>query len=116
MKFVRVAMPDGSRYDVPLQVLAERLAKKQAEDLADRVCVASRLTPGWKEAYAEQYVGQLSYYEAEAMKTDITDFLAEAAVLDWERDVAAFAIRTKKPEKVDLGLGWTVGLKEVIEK
>jgi len=115
MKFVRVWMGDGSAYDVPLQVVQEKLAVKAASDEADKKVPEGRLRnpKEYDQVYTATYKEALATYKA----CEHADLFQRAAIdLAWKIDVEPYAVKYSKPDKIDLSSGWTQGFKEVVEK
>jgi hypothetical protein len=87
----RVEMPDGSRWDVPVQVIADSRDEFYAEDKEDTVGGIRR--------------GSLTDYE-------ITDWAASE--MNWS-DVQAYAVKADTPPRpVDFQEGWVNGEKEIV--
>lgn len=94
-KYLRVTMPDGSKWDVPAQIIAENYAAEYGDD------------PG-----TESYATEL----ANCLKDDseLKDWAANN--MNWA-DVEASAVRYSGPtEKPDYQEGWVNGNKEMVEK
>ncbi len=114
MKFVRVTMPDKSQYDVPLQVVKEKLAQKDATAEADSLHPEGRYKDtAWQQTYDTMYANTLDEL---GLRTD--SYVVEQAEMNllWKSHIEEYAVRVTKPEKVDLQEGWIDGRKEVIEK
>jgi len=115
MKFVRVTMPDQSQYDVPMQVLKEKLADKYATKKAEEAYPGSKYKPDnsyYMSVYEEEYKDHM--YSLDCSRE--SEVLEEAKSLYWKSDVEPYAVRVTKAEKVDLVNGWTTGDKEIVEK
>lgn len=102
VKYLRVTMPDGSKWDVPAQMIAHDRAKSYADTDAGR--------PDGEEfdrLYTEELAFTLSSDE------EIEDWAANN--MNWE-DVAPLAVMTAPSVDVDYQEGWVNGDKEVIER
>lgn len=98
-KYLRVTMPDGSKWDVPIKVIAESRARYYAK--ADGV--------SYEESYEKDTI---SLFEEDAY--NIEDWAANN--MNWE-DVKALAVRASDAEDdVDFQEGWINGEKEVVER
>jgi len=94
MKFLRVTMPDGSKWDVPARVIAENRAKYYAEVDSDTT-------------YQEEFEFTMSdNYE-------LKDWAA--GNMNWS-DVENHAQYVINPPTPDYQEGWVNGEKEIIEK
>lgn len=102
-KYIRVTMPDNSKYDVPASAIAENRAKYYAEN-------DSRKTSGpeYDAAYKEEYEYAISNDD------ELLDWAASN--MDWDdvKDVAVLV--PSDPHKVDFQEGWVNGDKKIIEK
>lgn len=100
-KYLRVTMPDGSRWDVPARIIAEDRAKYYARVDAD----AGEGT--YEDNYASEYQVTLESDD------DLKDWAANN--MNWS-DVASQAQRMQEPPPlVDMQEGWTNGKKEIVE-
>lgn len=110
-KYLRVTMPDGSKWDVPAQIIADQRARYYAKH--DTV---SDIDPGGQkpgdEPYDSIYAVELDY----AMKSDyeLKDWAANN--MNWS-DVEESAILVKHAgNEVEYQEGWVNGEKEIITK
>jgi hypothetical protein len=114
MEFARVNMPDGSQYDVPFQVIKEKLADRYAVRRADEL-VPSRLDNFLEWDNERKFANEDELMALNDLDKD--EVLKQASEkLSWKLDLEPFAIRSKKPNKVDLFEGWAKGEKVIIEK
>lgn len=97
-KYLRIEMGDGSKWDVPVSIIARNRA----------------------EHYAEEFDGDVE----KSLKEDTLPLFEECEYeieewagdnMNWE-DVEAHAEQVSKPCPADLEDGWINGEKEVIEK
>lgn len=97
MKYLRVTMPDGSKWDVPAHIIAENRAKYYADDKND---------PN-DPVYREELAYTLENDD------EIEDWSSNN--MNWE-DVQAHAVRADvEAETPDYQEGWVNGEKEVVE-
>lgn len=97
-KYLRVTMPDGSRWDVPVSTIAFDRAKH----------------------YENEFDGNL----ARSLMEDTVPLFEkyEAAVVDWASndmnwdDVKDVAVRVTEPVEFDWEEGWANGEKEIVER
>lgn len=102
MKFIQVELSNGARYTVPKQVVIERLALKRSQKALQQIEVE----------HTEMYAQLLK----EAQQLDETVLLRVAgAELYWKLDIEPYAVRIRKPEKVDFVTEWTNGEKAIVE-
>lgn len=92
MKYLRVQMPDGSKWDVPAQIIAENRARVIAQD------VPSQYEP--ELAFCLNSNEELKYWAANN--------------LNWS-DVEKRAVRYHGADAPDYQAGWVNGEKEVVE-
>jgi hypothetical protein len=99
-KYLRVEMPDGSRWDVPAHLIAEDRARYYAD----------RETPGPERS--KTYLEELNY----TLKND--DELADWAAnnMDWSDVQHAATLAVPRPDEVDFQEGWVNGEKDVIDR
>jgi hypothetical protein len=94
MKYLRITMPDGSKWDVPCEVIAKNRASFYAEK---------------GDSYQEEFDYTMG------IDFELRDWAADN--MNWD-EVEEFA--TKAPEEqqepVDYQEGWVNGEKEIIEK
>jgi len=116
MKYVIITMPDESEFSVPLQVVLEKLAAKQAGE----VLALEALEPvDYKEDFEAKRKALLATLQLSADSSqEMTKQIIEEAQkeLDWYADVEIYAQKTLKAPKVCLSEGWRSGYKEVVEK
>lgn len=101
-KYLRVTMPNGSKYDVPALFIAK-----------DRA-----------QYYAEHDTGKIEGKEYNEVYNEEIDIALEDdyEIIDWAcnnmnwSDVKGIAIRVEEEEKVDFQEGWCNGEKEVVER
>jgi hypothetical protein len=97
-KYLRVTMPDGSKWDVPAHLIAEDRARYYADK--------EPVGPGRSATYLDELNATLSdSYE-------LTDWAANN--MNWS-DVAKRATRASGPDDVDYQEGWVNGDKEIVE-
>lgn len=87
---LRVTMPDGSKWDVPVQVIADDRDAFYKDDQEDTIRFVRE--------------GGLGTY-------DIEDWAASN--MNWS-DVQAFAVKVDEPIAVDFQEGWVNGKKQII--
>jgi len=97
-KYLRITMPDGSKWDVPARLVAENRAKYYAEKNPDNPS---------QSTYEEEF----EY----AMSDDYELKDWAAGNMDWE-DVEEFAVRHLGPDDPDYQEGWVNGEKEIVVK
>ena len=101
-KYLRVKMPDGSKWDVPARVIAEDRAKYYAE------FVSKRDELDYDTVYKEEFEFTMDD------KYELKDYAADN--MDWS-DVAEHAVKAEEePGEVDYQEGWVNGEKEIILK
>jgi hypothetical protein len=99
-KVIRVTMPDGARYDVPVDVVADHIAEEFA---------------------AEKGPKGTNEYDLEFESIKAATLQDNDALLDWAAnnmnwsDVADVAIQVESPPEIDYQEGWVNGEKEVVE-
>jgi hypothetical protein len=96
MKMLRVTMPDGSQWDVPVEIIANNRAKAYAEEFHGDV----------QSSLDED---TLPLFESDPY--EVEDWAANQ--MNWT-DVSAHA-QCHKPSEVDWQEGWVNGEKEVVE-
>jgi hypothetical protein len=98
-KVIRVTMPDGARYDVPVGFVAAHIA---AEFAAEK---GPKGTP--------EYDSEFELIEAETLQDNdqLLDWAANN--MNWS-DVADIAIQVESPPEIDYQDGWVNGEKEVV--
>lgn len=110
-KYLRVTMPDGSKWDVPAQIIADQRARYYAKhDTVSDIDPAGQ-KPG-DEPYDSIYAVELDY----AMKSDyeLKDWAANN--MQW-LDVSQHATMVECDRNVaDINDGWVNGNKEIVEK
>lgn len=93
-KYLRVTMPDGSKWDVPARLIAENRAKHYADDP--------------DSSYEEEYEFTMSD------DFELKDWAANN--MDWD-DVKEFAVKAPiEPIEPDFLEGWINGEKEIVER
>lgn len=103
-KYLRVEMPDGSKWDVPANIIADDRAKHYAYN--DSPVGATEESEEYKSIYAQEYQYTLdSSYE-------LKDWAANN--MDWRQVVGSAVLVSHAP--VDFQEGWVNGEKEIIEK
>ena len=93
-RYLRVTMPDGSKWDVPTIFIAANRAKYYAEKDQDTT-------------YEEEFTFTLHD------DFELQDWAANN--MNWD-DVKSHAVEVKLPVEVDYQEGWVNGKKEIIEK
>ena len=93
-KYLRVTMPDGSKWDVPARLVAENRAKYYAKNDPDTT-------------YEEEFEFTMSD------EYELFDWAADN--MNWE-DVEEFAVRHLGPYDTDFQEGWVNGEKEIVFK
>lgn len=96
-KYLRVTMPDGSKWDVPVMVIAKSRAEYYSH--YDKC--------SFQEAFKET----LNFFETD--EPEIIDWAANN--MDWE-DVEDFARRVVSGEEPDYQEGWVNGAKEIVTR
>ena len=97
MKYLRVTMPDGSKWDVPVYVIAKNRAEWYAHEFGGDV----------ERSLAED---TLPLFEADAF--EIEDWASNN--MNWS-DVEVYAHKAKPGPEVDYDEGWMNGDKDVVE-
>ncbi|WP_212635455.1 hypothetical protein [Saccharibacillus brassicae] len=101
-KFLRVTMPDNSRWDVP----AELIAKNRAADYAGQ---DTRSSSG--PEYEKEFQAEFEYAMTDAI--ELVDWATDN--MNWE-DVEAHAQRVAQQDHpIDYQEGWVNGEKEIVE-
>jgi hypothetical protein len=95
--WLRITMPDGSKYDVPVMAVAMNRARYYAKDF---------------EGSVERSLDADTLRCFDGDGYEIIDWAANN--MDW-KDVADVAVRVEGP-KVDFQEGWANGEKEIVEK
>lgn len=102
MKFLRVTMPDGTKWDVPAHIIARSRAHEMA---------MSNLAAEAHLSYQEVYQREFDYTLASRML--LFDWAANN--MDW-KDVQSHAIHVPtEASPADYQEGWMNGKKEVVE-
>ncbi len=101
-KYLRVTMPDGKRWDVPVCLIAESRADYYASQEGDKVSEA------YKKVFSKEFL------EVIDDAFELIDWAANN--MNWE-DVAKDAILAQQEvqEEIDYQEGWVNGYKEVVE-
>jgi len=89
-----VTMPDGSRWSVPVKVIAKNKAEYYADDFGGDLDESLRVT--YKDFDYDDY--------------EVKDWAQNN--MNWE-DVAEHAVQLDPPENVDYDEGWVNGEKEI---
>lgn len=102
-KMIRVTMGDGSKWDVPAEVVATSWATYWAN---------KAYPPAFntKARWDEQFEREFSYASSDTQ--DILDWAVRN--MDWN-DVARHAVRVNPSRPADYQEGWVNGEKEVVE-
>lgn len=102
-KMIRVTMGDGTRWDVPVDVVATSYATYYA----NKDCPPA-LSPKhkWDDAFAEEFTF--------ARENDFAALDWAANNMNWN-DVARHAVRVNPSRPADYQEGWVNGEKEVVE-
>ena len=99
MKYLRVAMPDGSKWDVPVSVIAWDRANYYAESVKNTLSFAEALKETNELFDADSY--------------EIEDWAANN--MNWDKD--RFHAEEVEPTSLtDYQEGWVNGEKEIVEK
>jgi hypothetical protein len=101
-KYLRVTMPDSSRWDVPASLIAESRARYYAKHDS-----MEESGPEYDKVYREEYEYTIN------SDSELKDWAANN--MNWS-DVSANAARTKGPDMPDYQEGWVNGKKEVVTK
>lgn len=101
-KYLRVTMPDGSKWDVPARLIAEPRARYYAE-------VDTKSKSGL--AFERAYETEIGYALDDA--SELIDWAGNN--MDWA-DVAEHAVQSSPAPDVDFEEGWANGDKEIIER
>ena len=96
-KYLRTTMPDGSKWDVPVDVIARDRATYYADEFGNDI----------EKSLSED---TLPLFNQDPF--EIEDWAKNS--MNWE-DVAEFAKRVENPPGVDFNEGWVNGEKKVIE-
>lgn len=88
----RVTMPDGSRWDVPVQAIADSRDENYQDDKEDTIAFIRAKSLG---------------------RGEIEDWAVNN--MNWD-DVKEYATQAVKPEEPDLQDGWVNGEKEIVGK
>lgn len=101
-KFLRVTMPDGSKWDVPARLIAEPRARYYAE-----------IDAGAKsgDQFDRLYEHEMAYTLGD--NSELIDWAENN--MNWE-DVSHAALRVSDPPDNDYQEGWCNGDKEIIER
>lgn len=99
-KFLRVDMPDGSKWDVPAKMIAENRAAYYARLDVERGDAAD---------YERAFAREVKYALSDGY--EIEDWAANN--MNWS-DVSEVAVMTTPPAAVDYQEGWVNGEKSVI--
>lgn len=97
-KWIRVEMPDGSKWDVPVMAVAMNRARYYAD---------------------KDFNGDV---ERSLSMDTLPYFEDESEILDWARnnmnwsDVVGVAVKVDEPTKVDFEEGWVNGDAEIVER
>lgn len=99
-KYLRVTMPDGSKYDVPAKLIAEDRAKYYAKLDSER----------GDADYDEAYRNEFDF----TMENDfeLKDWAANN--MNWD-DVKDHAVKVEEVVEVDFQEGWVNGPKDIVE-
>lgn len=100
-KYLRVTMPDGSKWDVPAQIIAENRARYYAKNDSGEESGVE-----YDKAYAEELAYTLKSYE-------LQDWAANN--MRWS-DVEGSAVRIDPNYAPDYEKGWVNGDKQIVEK
>jgi hypothetical protein len=95
-KYLRVTMPDGSKWDVPAEKIAENRALYFCGDKNNR-----------------NYEVEFNASMGDDFHSEIEDWASNN--MNW-RDVAQFAAKVGTPIEVDFQYGWINGDKEIISR
>ncbi len=104
-KMIRVTMGDGTRWDVPLTIVAESFATYWANKAYPP---ATSLRRKWDDSFAQEFDWAMSSGGRETA----LDWAANN--MDWN-DVAKHAVRVNPSRPADYQEGWVNGEKEVVE-
>ena len=96
-KYLRITMPDGSKWDVPVAVIAHNRALAYADEFGGNV--ADSLQKDTIPLF-------------ESVPCEINDWAANN--MNWD-DVKEYAKQVKPASDVDYSDGWANGDKEVVE-
>lgn len=99
-KVLRVTMPDGARYDVPADIIADHIA---GEFAAER---GPKGTP--------EHDSEFELIKAETLQNNDTLLDWAANNMNWS-DVVDVAIQVESPSEIDYQDGWVNGEKEIVE-
>jgi hypothetical protein len=103
MKFIRVTMPDGSRWDVPAARVADDMALHRSKaDLLDTMPMHEHTT-----AFQEEF------HAAMADHDDLLDWASNN--MDWS-DVVRVAQPVQEATEVDYQEGWMNGDKQIVDR
>jgi hypothetical protein len=97
MKYLRVDMPDGSKWDVPVDVIARHRAEYYKDEFDNDI----------EKSLKED---TLPLFESD--EYEIEDWAANN--MNWD-EVATHAVRINKPDEPDYQEGWVNGEKEVVD-
>lgn len=97
--FLRVTMPDGSRYDVPVMIIAENRAKFYADI---------------SEIPVEEALGETENLFKED-NYEIEEWASSNMNWDEVEDHATLVIEELEKPKIDFQDGWVNGNKEIVE-
>jgi len=106
LKYLRVEMPDGSKWDVPASVVADNRAKYYAEHDTGKTSGTE-----YQKVYKEEYENLMG---DDADDYDIEDWAANN--MNWS-DVKKKAKKApnEEQEPIDYQEGWVNGEKEIVE-
>jgi len=104
--YLRVTMPDGSKWDVPASIIAEERAVYFANNDVGHCLITSPKYKDWLSVYEQEYwytMNDFLYLEDWATNN-----------MNWS-DVRSKAVKVEKPRPIDYQEGWLNGSKKVVE-
>lgn len=110
-KYLRIEMPDGSKWDVPARVIAENRAYHYADRDA-REDSGATSGPAYGVIFAKVFAEEVEH--ALSSDYEITDWAANN--MNWAdvKDRATLAVAP--PSDTDYEGGWANGEKEIVER
>lgn len=106
--FLRITMPDGSKWDVPAELIAEHRASHYAEKDTGKSS-----GPEYLAAFRREVHWLLGDERVPGDENELADWAANN--MNWE-DVAAHAVQAVPPAAGDYQEGWVNGEKELIRR
>lgn len=101
-KVIRVTMPDGSEWDVPVELIAQNRAVYVAHP-----CIENGEGSSYDEIYDKEFQ-RIINNNSELIDWGVNN-------MEWDEDIKDYATPHTSPTNTDYQVGWVNGNKQIIE-